>query len=57
LANGDCPNARLEAFVKGTEPTEYCTEHGAGNAKDGKTPDVQDKNRSWWQDLKRWWND
>lgn len=25
LANDGCPNPRLEAFVAGTEPTEYCT--------------------------------
>lgn len=58
LSNEDCPNAQLEAFIAGTEPTVYCTE------KPAKTPDAtpapndpQAKNGSWWQDLKRWWND
>ncbi|MCQ6281794.1 transglycosylase domain-containing protein [Bacillus sp. EB600] len=27
LATSDCPVKRLTYFVKGTEPTEYCTEH------------------------------
>ncbi|MDB5052870.1 MAG: carboxypeptidase [Bacilli bacterium] len=54
LANDACPNSQLEAFVQGTEPTEYCAK-----AKDGtsKTPDTAKKNSSWWNDLKRWWNE
>ncbi|WP_274363958.1 transglycosylase domain-containing protein [Paenibacillus thermotolerans] len=57
LATADCPNPRLESFIEGTEPTEYCTVHsrdsepldpGGGGADETK--------RNWWQDLKRWWN-
>ncbi|WP_091174042.1 PBP1A family penicillin-binding protein [Paenibacillus sp. 1_12] len=54
LANEDCPKSRLEAFVQGTEPTTYCTEQPA--KKDGGAP-AKPKGRSWWEDLKRWWND
>jgi penicillin-binding protein 1B len=28
LATPDCPNARDEVFIAGTEPTETCTTHG-----------------------------
>jgi penicillin-binding protein 1A len=28
LATDRCPNVRLEVFVTGTEPTQYCTYHG-----------------------------
>ncbi|WP_248929147.1 transglycosylase domain-containing protein [Paenibacillus hamazuiensis] len=54
LANEDCPNSRMEAFVKGTEPTEYCTQKPAP-AKE--TPPKTKGNSTWWNDLKRWWND
>lgn len=55
LANAACPHSRLETFVKGTEPTEYCVNTNApapspDAAKDGKSG-------SWWKDLKRWWTD
>ncbi|MFE5322562.1 transglycosylase domain-containing protein [Paenibacillus sp. NPDC056579] len=53
LANDECPNSRLEAFVQGTEPTEYCT----GQKKDEAKPAKPKGNGTWWQDLKRWWND
>jgi 1A family penicillin-binding protein len=56
LAGSDCPNPRLEAFVKGTEPADY----SSGNGKDGKKQDggktPRGTNGSWWEDLKRWWN-
>ncbi|MEF3303256.1 transglycosylase domain-containing protein [Paenibacillus sp. GYB003] len=54
LATDKCPNSRVEAFVKGTEPTEYCSEHGS--APDTGKP-APKKGGSWWEDLKRWWND
>jgi membrane carboxypeptidase/penicillin-binding protein len=58
LATANCPNPRMESFVEGTEPTEYCTEHGGGakNHTDSKVPPDKE-NRSWWKDLKRWWNE
>lgn len=57
LANDDCPNSRLEAFVQGTEPTDYCTGSGSGPKKDPAKPVKPKGNSSWWEDLKRWWND
>nr|WP_246079663.1 PBP1A family penicillin-binding protein [Paenibacillus piri] len=55
LAGDGCPNSRLEAFVQGTEPTEYCTQQppGSNTAKPGKAKG----NGTWWEDLKRWWNE
>lgn len=54
LANGACPNSRMEAFVEGTEPTEYC----AASASPKNAADPQKKaDSSWWNDLKRWWNE
>lgn len=56
LAEGSCPNRRLEAFLSGSEPTEVCGEPAAagegGTDKDGKNG-----KGSWWSDLKRWWTD
>ncbi|GIP40310.1 penicillin-binding protein 2D [Paenibacillus sp. J31TS4] len=54
LANDACPNSRLEAFISGTEPTTYCAETTTvGQPK----PDASGGTRSWWDDLKRWWNE
>lgn len=57
LATADCPNPRLESFVAGTEPTEYCTSH-TRNAQPLPQHDEGDatKTKSWWNDLKRWWS-
>ncbi len=56
LSNEDCPNSHIETFLAGTEPTEYCTEKG-GKPTDPKKTEPKGKNGSWWNDLKRWWND
>ncbi|CAK4847625.1 unnamed protein product [Aphanomyces euteiches] len=53
LANDACPDSRMEAFVAGTEPTEYCAK-AKGNEPVDKGNDH--KNSSWWNDLKSWWN-
>ncbi|OBZ15664.1 transglycosylase domain-containing protein [Bacillus sp. FJAT-26390] len=59
LAEGNCPNRRLETFLSGTEPTAVCGEpaaageDGSNSAGDGAKAD----RRSWWSDLKRWWTD
>jgi 1A family penicillin-binding protein len=60
LATSKCPNKVLETFISGTEPTEYCDQHGAeGKAQPadetvpGKTDSTE--GRSLWQDIKRWW--
>nr|WP_243633328.1 PBP1A family penicillin-binding protein [Paenibacillus xerothermodurans] len=55
LANEGCPASRMEAFIAGTEPTEYCTQH-LGEDEDAKTAKPKG-NGSWWEDLKRWWNE
>lgn len=52
LANQGCAEARLEAFVSGTEPTEYCTA-----APNLPAPSPSPGKSSWWSDFKRWWND
>ncbi|MNO35888.1 Penicillin-binding protein 2D [compost metagenome] len=58
LATSDCPDKKLEVFIQGTEPTEYCTAHGEGEPPAEPLP-VKEKpeSRSWWSDLKRWWMD
>ncbi|MGN7765670.1 transglycosylase domain-containing protein [Paenibacillus sp. 22594] len=61
LATSDCPEKELETFISGTEPTEYCDQHGAGgsaNPQDGKVvPPAADtkEDHSLWNDIKRWW--
>nr|WP_246309029.1 PBP1A family penicillin-binding protein [Paenibacillus frigoriresistens] len=58
LSNEDCPNSHMEAFLVGTEPTTYCTGKPAKPATNNDpkgTPKGQ--NGSWWNDIKRWWND
>ncbi|MNN77465.1 hypothetical protein D3C81_1939310 [compost metagenome] len=57
LATAECAaNQRLEVFIKGTEPTEYCSAHGGkGTPAPAETKDSQSKDSSWWGDLKRWW--
>lgn len=54
LANDACPSTRLEAFVSGTEPAEYCAEP---KVKDAARKSNRKEDTSWWTDLKRWWND
>ncbi|MVP02537.1 transglycosylase domain-containing protein [Paenibacillus lutrae] len=52
LANEDCSTeARVEAFLTGTEPKEYCTNRSSRDKGFGSGA------RSWWNDVKRWWND
>lgn len=55
LANEGCPNSRMEAFVQGTEPTEYCTEQPP--KKDADNSGKSKGNGTWWEDLKRWWSE
>ena len=58
LATADCPNPRLESFVRGTEPTEFCPEHGLSPLPQEplKPEPEKERERNWWDDLKRWWN-
>jgi 1A family penicillin-binding protein len=57
LATEHCPTSRLESFVKGTEPIEFCSLHGGPAPLEEVEPLEPVQNGSWWQDLKRWWND
>lgn len=52
LANEACSPSRLEVFVQGTEPKEYCAE-----SKSPAQPEKPAGNNSWWDYLKRWWNE
>jgi 1A family penicillin-binding protein len=54
LANEDCPKSRLETFIQGTEPTQYCTEQQP--KKDSVGTPIKPKG-NWWEDLKRWWSE
>lgn len=47
LATPFCKQARLEYYVKGTEPTKSCPIHSLSK------PPVQDK--SWWEKALDWW--
>ncbi|CQR51257.1 transglycosylase domain-containing protein [Paenibacillus riograndensis] len=61
LATAACPEKVLETFISGTEPKEYCDQHGAGGAvspPDGSgEPPAEDikEEHSLWKDIKRWW--
>ncbi|SDD19087.1 penicillin-binding protein, 1A family [Paenibacillus sp. UNCCL117] len=54
LANDSCPKSRMEAFVQGTEPREYCTSEPVRDEL--PQPDQEKAGSSWWNDLKRWWS-
>lgn len=57
-ATAACPDARMEVFVKGTEPTELCASHPAdetGQTMEGEM--IDEHKRSWWDNLKRWWTE
>ncbi|MGN7494853.1 transglycosylase domain-containing protein [Paenibacillus sp. SAF-054] len=53
LATADCPDKKLEVFVAGTEPTEYCAQHGGEDKKPVSTKGNPEEH-SWWSDFKRW---
>ena len=60
LATPECPEKELDTFISGTEPTEYCDQHGSGKPNSSgdtpSTPMVPSKeDRSLWDDIKRWW--
>jgi penicillin-binding protein 2D len=55
LANDACPSSRMETFVEGTEPTEYCA--ASTSPKQDNTSTQKKTDTSWWKDLKRWWNE
>ncbi|ASA25084.1 transglycosylase domain-containing protein [Paenibacillus donghaensis] len=59
LATPDCPEKKLETFISGTQPVEYCDQHGSGGdqpveeAPDNSTP--SEAEGSLWKSIKRWW--
>ncbi|RFU62367.1 transglycosylase domain-containing protein [Peribacillus glennii] len=56
LATENCPVKRMTYFVKGTEPTEVCTEH----LSEGKTHHSKEKNQekeTWYKRLFNFWGD
>lgn len=60
LATAACPEKELETFISGTEPTEYCDQHGTEGATppaEGttETADPVKEEHSLWNDIKRWW--
>ncbi|WP_310830912.1 transglycosylase domain-containing protein [Paenibacillus pedocola] len=60
LATAACPEKELETFISGTEPTEYCDQHGTGGETapaEGSpgTADPGKEEHSLWNDIKRWW--
>ncbi|GIQ67490.1 penicillin-binding protein [Xylanibacillus composti] len=57
LAGPDCPDPRAEVFVQGTEPTEICMLHHPHDAEPEPPAEQPDPDRSWWEDVKRWWSD
>ncbi|WP_106769484.1 transglycosylase domain-containing protein [Paenibacillus faecalis] len=54
-ADADCPEKSLEVFIKGTEPEQYCDDHGGKPKKVKPEEAVKQEERSWWSDFKRWW--
>lgn len=59
LATQDCPERKLEVFIQGSEPTEFCMEHGEAEPQPLPPPTEKERpeSHSWWSDLKRWWMD
>lgn len=57
LAGEGCPAKKMETFVLGTEPTEYCGAHPSDQPDQDKSKDtpIDQGKKSWWQHFKRWW--
>ncbi|MCM3726742.1 PBP1A family penicillin-binding protein [Neobacillus cucumis] len=53
LATKDCPVRRFTYFVKGTEPTEYCTDH-LKNAPHGNKKNTEEKKVPWYKKIMPW---
>ncbi len=56
IATANCPSTRLEVFIEGTEPTEYCDVHLDNNMKDNPKTKIEDNSSSLWSMFKYWWN-
>jgi penicillin-binding protein 2D len=53
LATKDCPVRRFTYFVKGTEPTEYCTDH-LKNIHHAKKKITEEKKVPWYKKIMPW---
>lgn len=53
LATKDCPVRRFTYFVKGTEPTEYCTDH-LKNAHHAAKKKLDEKQVPWYKKIMPW---
>ncbi|MFU1796985.1 transglycosylase domain-containing protein [Paenibacillus azoreducens] len=53
LATTDCPDKKLQVFVAGTEPTEYCPTH-VGEHSNSNNKSENTVKHSWWDSFKRW---
>ncbi|ULT56942.1 PBP1A family penicillin-binding protein [Neobacillus drentensis] len=53
LATKDCPVRRFTYFVKGTEPTEYCTDH-LKNAHHPAKKKIEEKQVPWYKKIMPW---
>ncbi len=56
IAKDDCPNARLEFFVEGTAPTEYCESHQITDIPDSNNSTKETTPPSIWERFQYWWS-
>lgn len=54
LSTDDCPVSRLTAFVKGTEPQEFCTQSNPEKTEK-KVPKLDDKKAPWYKRFLKIW--
>lgn len=57
LATAGCTDKKLEVFIAGTEPTEYCADHGGDTEQQSASERSAPGKRSWWKTIKRWFTD
>ncbi|MDQ0857005.1 1A family penicillin-binding protein [Bacillus sp. V2I10] len=56
LASDDCPVKRFAYFVRGTEPTEYCTEHLEHGKQSEPAKDPKNQDETWYKKVLKWWD-
>jgi 1A family penicillin-binding protein len=54
LASSDCPVSKLTYYKKGTEPTEYCTDHLFENEEKEKEKAEETNPSSWYERILKW---
>lgn len=57
IATQGCPNARLEFFIEGTEPTEYCETSQGQESSEQPLEQDQQTDPSLWNRFKYWWRE